>query len=250
MSDEQERDFGPEDHSPESEGWVFRLKEAVREAGGNKAVAQRSGVPLSTLTTYLAGRRPRFDYGYAIATACGVTMRWLLTGEAPKHADQPDALPAGTDMVHPQGKSVEELSAYAILPRYDVQASAGDGRYSEGENPMDVVAFGREWLNRNIRRSPKNLVVIEARGDSMAPTIRDGSLLIIDTSDKRPMVGTVQVFRIHGLLVVKRMELHPDGGMALYSDNTRYAPLQVKPSDVERIEIVGRVAWQIAPVIS
>lgn len=86
MTDRNEHDFSDlqvatlEHANPIAE----RLRAAIRKAGGNKAVSERSGVLLSTIGRYLAGYDMKFQSVLALAEACGVTLEWLATGkEAP-----------------------------------------------------------------------------------------------------------------------------------------------------------------------
>jgi transcriptional regulator with XRE-family HTH domain len=63
-----------------------RLREAIRAAGGNLVVSQRSGVPISTLNNYLAGRDMKAAALIALAEACNVSVEWLATGRQPEPA--------------------------------------------------------------------------------------------------------------------------------------------------------------------
>lgn len=66
---------------------VERLAWAVRRAGGNKIVAQRSGVPLGTLNNYVRGRNGmKTSTLEALALACEVSLAWILSGEQPPAA--------------------------------------------------------------------------------------------------------------------------------------------------------------------
>ena len=66
-----------------------RLRQAVRAAGGNRAVAARSGVPVGTVNRYVRAKGGRKVAALrAIAAACGVSLQSLLTGEQ---------IPAGSD---------------------------------------------------------------------------------------------------------------------------------------------------------
>jgi hypothetical protein len=60
-----------------------RLREAVRAAGGNQAVSQRSGVPLRNLTRYIAGEEMKATALIGLAEACNVSLDWLATGRGP-----------------------------------------------------------------------------------------------------------------------------------------------------------------------
>jgi DNA-binding phage protein len=73
---------------------VDRLREAVHSAGGPGSVARRAGMPLSTLSKYLAGREMRLPAAVAIARATGVRLEWLATGEGPMRPDATAPPPA------------------------------------------------------------------------------------------------------------------------------------------------------------
>ena len=64
--------------------FTIRLKEAVKKAGGNKAVAERSGVLLGTLNKYLRGvSEPSISKVSILANTCDVSVGWLLDGDKP-----------------------------------------------------------------------------------------------------------------------------------------------------------------------
>jgi len=59
-----------------------RLRQAVRLAGGNRAVAQRAGVPLGTLNNYIGARTGmKMDALARLAAACSVSLEWLVGQE-------------------------------------------------------------------------------------------------------------------------------------------------------------------------
>lgn len=78
---------------------VERLRQAVRKAGGNQAVAERSGVPLATVNNYVRGRNGmKMETLTALAAACGVSLAWLSSGDprpAPGFAPAFDTIPPG-----------------------------------------------------------------------------------------------------------------------------------------------------------
>ena len=62
-----------------------RLRQAVRAGGGNLAVSQRSGVPLSNLTRYLRAEEMKVSTLVALAEACNVSVDWLAAGRGAMH---------------------------------------------------------------------------------------------------------------------------------------------------------------------
>ena len=61
-------------------GVADRLRQAVKDAGGNLAVAKASEVPLSTLNDYLKGNDVKFSRMVDLANACKVSLDWLASG--------------------------------------------------------------------------------------------------------------------------------------------------------------------------
>ncbi|PCI85486.1 MAG: hypothetical protein COB24_12910 [Hyphomicrobiales bacterium] len=59
-----------------------RIKYAVHKAGGNKEIAKKSNIPISTIDYYIAGKS---DYKltklHDIASACDVSLQWLISGD-------------------------------------------------------------------------------------------------------------------------------------------------------------------------
>lgn len=76
-------DFYADAASLEPKKRSARLREAVRTAGGNRVVADKAGIALSTLGEYLAGGEQKLTNTIALAKACDVSLEWLATGEGP-----------------------------------------------------------------------------------------------------------------------------------------------------------------------
>ena len=58
-----------------------RLKTAIKTAGGNKKVAEKSGIPIGTINNYLRGAsEPTIQKIANIATVCSVSLDWLAYG--------------------------------------------------------------------------------------------------------------------------------------------------------------------------
>ena len=88
-----------------------RLKFAIQTGGGNKIVAERSGVKLASLNNYirLVNAVPA-DAVTAIAKACGVSVQWVLTGEGSMHPTEMEYQELASLMA-PQRPEPHEFSA-------------------------------------------------------------------------------------------------------------------------------------------
>jgi transcriptional regulator with XRE-family HTH domain len=98
-----------------------RLHDAVRAAGGNQAVALRSGVPLATVNNYVRGRNGmKIEPLVAIAAACNIALDWIVSGdEAPAPGSPaPGAFPIA-DATPPPGLG-------------EAQTDVSPGRASDG----------------------------------------------------------------------------------------------------------------------
>lgn len=137
---------------------------------------------------------------------------------------------------------------YVTIPRLNVQASAGAGSLINHEQVVEYLAFDEGFVRRVLQRPRENLLMIEARGDSMEPTIREGDLLIVDIStQERVEHSRLYVLLVEDNLLVKRIQQQLDGALLVISDNDRYAPERVARKDLESLRILGQVIWVAGP---
>ena len=135
-----------------------------------------------------------------------------------------------------------EMPDMVRLPRYEVQASAGAGAAVAGEIVTDVIAFERSFL-RDLGATPEHCSAIWARGDSMMPTIPDGSILVIDHSQIDLTHGCIYVVNLGGDLLVKRLRRRLDSTVELVSDNQIYPVEVLRPADLDQLRVIGRVVY-------
>ena len=123
------------------------------------------------------------------------------------------------------------------VPRLDVAASAGSGALVDAEPRLGTLGLDPALLARLSAR-PRDLSLIRAAGDSMAPTLLDGDELLVDRGDRRVRpTGAVFVVRHDDALLVKRVS-RIDGGFRVASDNPAYPDLRLAA-----VEVIGRVIW-------
>lgn len=135
--------------------------------------------------------------------------------------EAPDTSPTTADTSEPPTIHDDE---YVLIPAYDIAVNAGHGMFSDGAtNPSKHLAFRKRWVQaRNL--SPQCLAVLFTEGDSMVPTIPDGSAIVIDKSRTTALDGKLYVIRIDDRLYVKRTQWLINGDLSLISDNTNTTP--------------------------
>lgn len=134
-------------------------------------------------------------------------------------------------------------AAIVAVPRRALGASAGPGSLDEDEARFGAaVHFAPAALRDLGVGDPSGLSVIRVVGDSMLPLLADGDDILVDTNDAADRLRDgVYVLRNEEALMVKRLSLRPDGGLAVLSDNPAH---QSWPdADRSRIRVVGRVLW-------
>jgi phage repressor protein C with HTH and peptisase S24 domain len=202
------------------------------------AFSKRAGVSDSTLRGYLKGNMPAADTALIIADAAGVNLDWLISGRDPQIKAPMEPTMEGQS-VDSRGRSVSD---FAFVKRLDVRASAGSGAIAIHEDTVELLAFQADWLrSRHIR--PEAARVLTAKGDSMEPTIRDGDILLVDTSISRVRDNAIYIVVYNGNVLVKRVNLKRDGSLVLMSDNERHVAEEVPLDEVPDLHIAGRVMW-------
>lgn len=223
-----------------------RLK-AEREALGlsQQALADKTGIALRSQQNYEKGdRSPDSEYLAKLA-ALGANVLYILTGEPGATASKAHA-PAMAPAVSISGEDggMPDWSAYIQVPHYDVRASAGNGSVVHEENVVDHLVFKRDWVMRSMGLDPRRLALIDVRGDSMAPTINDGDLILLDTREGQQTTEGIYAINLAGGLLVKRLRLRLSGAVEVISDNERYGTETISGDQLAQLHIVGRVVWQ------
>lgn len=215
-----------------------RVDWIVERVGGAGELAKRSGLTRRVIDRYRTeGSEPTRRSLLALAQAAGVEIAWLAAGEGAREKTGRKSPPVFARETPGPG------AGYVALPRYDVRAAAGAGEVVQTEEVVDWIHFQQEWLRRTLGVNPQRLVIIEAVGDSMFPTISSGDLLLVDVSEPKLRGEAVYVIADQDALVVKRVIMPGDGSLVLSSDNERYGKMEIERDELERVRIVGRVVW-------
>jgi phage repressor protein C with HTH and peptisase S24 domain len=213
---------------PTDQNLQARLDRVLRQFVSVAELARVIGVSDNAIYKWLSGRgQPSVANLVALADAAKVSLEWLATGR---------------ESAIPKRSSVRsnEHSGFVYVARYDVKGPGPRGETLRNEQIVDYLAFKKEWVQARLKAEPRNLLLIEAVGDSMAPTLEDSDLLLVDLGEPRFRHDGIYVLRRDQELEVKRLQRRPDGAVNIISDNPAYQA-SVVPGD--SVQIMGRVIW-------
>src|SRR5271168_2777486 len=176
-----------------------RLTQVIQSFGSVVALATAVGVSDNAIYKWLSGRgQPSVANLVALANAAKVSVEWLATGH---------------EAVALKRSSVQnvELNGFAYFGGYNLKSPGLGREVLRSEQIVDYLAFKKEWVESRLNVEPRSLLLIEAIGDSMAPTLEDSDLLLVDLSEPRFRHDGMYVVRRDDELAVKRIQRRPDG---------------------------------------
>ncbi len=207
----------------------FRLQQLLRRFGSVAELSRQVGISDNAIYKWMAGRgQPSVVNLVALARAARVSIEWLATGHEPGTSKR-------------GGGRSSQHDDYVFVPRHDARDSvATRGVAIRSEQVVDYLAFKADWVRSRLNTDPRNLLLIEALGDSMSPTLEDSDLLLVDLGEPRFKHDGVYVLRRNGDLEVKRLQRRLDGKLVIRTDNPAYEPAV---ASLQSIRIIGRVIW-------
>ncbi len=126
---------------------------------------------------------------------------------------------------------------YTEIPLREATGSMGGGSTETGARTITYLCFRTEWIRS--KGNPKFMSVIRAFGDSMYPSIEDGSVVLVDEGRKQFVRGKVFYIRMNGMMYIKRL-VEIGGGIYVASDNDKN---MLAVADADDFEIIGRCIW-------
>ena len=209
----------------------LRLDQVLRQFGSVAEVARAVGVSDNAIYKWLSGRgQPSVANLVAVAKAGRVSLEWLATGReaSPKRAASRPA----------------DRGDFVYVPRNTARDPSGSGAI-RSDQVVDYIAFKAEWVRDRLGADPRNLLLVEALGDSMAPNVSEHDLLLVDLGEPRFRHDGLYLLRREHDLAVKRVQRRPDGSLLVQNDNPAYESTVVT---MDEIRILGRVIWSAARI--
>ncbi len=124
----------------------------------------------------------------------------------------------------------------------DIRASAGGGAYGFNEDECEMISIDAKIMHNMVGLGSKDLDAIHVDGESMEPTLQDGSIVFLDRTQTDINKSGIFIASTTTGLFIKRIRQRADGMVELISDNLIYTPEVIHPDDVT---IVGKVVGNI-----
>lgn len=222
------------------------LKKLRKEKGiSQQALADAINISRVSVTQYESGtREPSLDVLNRIADVLGVSVDAILgrSDDAADPAESANQVPFGRPI---QVKLEPEFENEVFLP---IVASLRCGFGSSGE---PFIVIGKKGVPASyVKKWGSNIVLNEAVGDSMSPTIRPHDLMVCCPGDWWDD-GMVVIANVNDSDTVKRIYRADDGGIDLVPDNPDYRAMHYSPADMTdlKITILAHVLTTIPPDI-
>lgn len=233
-----------QDRSPDRAAFVTRLQQILRHWPSADRLARAVGVSPSAFRKWLKGEaEPSRERLVALADAAEVGIAWLAKGEGPEPRFRDRTAAATTSAGSRRGEHGIDLRQFVVLPKRPEAAAAGGGTPQPPLQESEYIAFGHDWIRRSLALEPDDLLLETAVGESMQPTIHDGDLLLIDTSDRKLREFGIYVLEFDKQRLVKRVQRKLDGSLLLISDNTIYEIERIPSERTANVVVIGRVVW-------
>ncbi len=223
-----------------------RLRAVRKALGMNQTeLAGAVGITQSSVAAYESDeRKPPLPVLLALEHVLRVNHKYVLEGDGTPivsagKPEKPTILADDRDLQRLE--RAEGAEPYYLVPYLRDAASAGTGLI------MDEQVAGYCVIHRRVAPNPERLRCVRISGDSMAPTLTDGSIVAVDVTPVpiHVLEGKIVCSRtVEGGVVIKRLRVRGRYAL-LFSDNEdrhSYPPIVVDLRELEE-PIVGQVVW-------
>jgi len=222
-----------------------RLRQVRKELGLSQSELGRPvGVTQSSIAAYERDRRePPLSLLLALEHEFRINHEWLATGRGERLAGVRPSLPVVvTDPRQLQRLTrLEGHDQFYAVPYLRDPAAAGEGLI------MDEQVAGYCIIHRRVAPRPETIRCVRISGESMLPTLTDGSIVAVDITPipRRALQGKIVCSRTaDGGVVIKRLRVRGHYALLLSDseDQQRHPPIVVDLREMEQ-PIIGQVIW-------
>ncbi|HIQ26935.1 MAG TPA: phage repressor protein [Sulfurovum sp.] len=207
---------------------IDKLKDIISESRVGKKVfdkdvADALNIPQATFATMKKRNSIPYEEILEFCAIKKISANWLFFDQA-------------VDMLKAETEKFFQVHYFA-----DIRASAGGGAEVFDEN-YEMISVDEKIMYNMVGMGNTELEAIHVDGESMEPTLQDGSIVFVDRTQTDINKNGIFIASTTGGLFIKRIQRRPDGMIDLISDNSMYPPQAVAADEVT---IVGKVVGNI-----
>ena len=193
----------------------------------DKDVATALNIPQATFATMKKRNSIPYEEILEFCALKKISVNWLFFDQA-------------VDMLKEETEKFFHVRYFS-----DIRASAGGGAEVFDEN-YEKITLDEKIMHNMVGMGNTELEAIHVDGESMEPTLQDGSIIFVDrTQTDINKNGIFIASTLTGGLFIKRIQKRADGMIELISDNSMYPPNAVSANEVT---IVGKVVGNIESI--
>ncbi|MFT7824207.1 MAG: LexA family transcriptional regulator [Sulfurimonas sp.] len=207
---------------------IEKLKDVISESVPGKKVfdkdvAQALNIPQSTFATMKKRNSVPYEEILEFCALKKISVNWLFFDQA-------------VDMLKEETEKFFHVRYFS-----DIRASAGGGAEVFDEN-FETITVDETVMRNMVGVGNTDLEAIHVDGESMEPTLQDGSIVFVDRTQNNINKDGIFIAATTAGLFIKRIRQRADGMVELISDNKNYSPEVLSPDEVS---IVGKVVGNI-----
>jgi phage repressor protein C with HTH and peptisase S24 domain len=207
---------------------IDKLKDVISETRigkkvFDKDVADALNIPQATFATMKKRNSIPYEEILEFCALKKISVNWLFFDQA-------------VDMLKEETEKFFQVRYFSEL-----RASAGGGADVFDEN-FETISIDEKIMHNMVGMGNTKLEAIHVDGESMEPTLQDGSIVFVDREQINISKSGIFIASTVGGLFIKRIQQRADGMIELISDNSMYPPQAVSADEVT---IVGKVVGNI-----
>jgi len=208
---------------------IDKLKDVLSESTigkkvFDKDVATALNIPQATFATMKKRNSIPYEEILEFCALKKISVNWLFFDQA-------------VDMLKEETEKFFQVRYFS-----DIRASAGGGAYGFDEENHDMISIDKKIMYNMVGVGNTELEAIHVDGESMEPTLQDGSIVFVDRTQTNINKNGIFIASTTGGLFIKRIQQRADGMVELISDNSMYPPQAINPNEVT---IIGKVVGNI-----
>jgi len=208
---------------------IEKLKDVISETKivgkvFDKDVATALNIPQATFATMKKRNSIPYEEILEFCALKKISVNWLFFDQA-------------VDMLKEETEKFFQIRYFS-----DIRASAGGGAYGFDEQEYETISIDVKLMHNMVGMGNTELEAIHVDGESMEPTLQDGSIVFVDRTQTNINKNGIFIAQTLSGLYIKRIQQRADGMVELISDNSVYPPQAIDPSEVT---IVGKVVGNI-----